>query len=63
MMKDAFEKAGFSKDAQVENLKETIKELEYSCATLQRHNDQLVERIRKLSSINIIIFKQREIFE
>ena len=31
-------------------LKETIKELEYSCATLQRHNDQLVERIRKLSS-------------
>ena len=50
MMKDAFEKSGFSKDAQVENLKETIKELEYSCATLQRHNDQLVERIRKLSS-------------
>ena len=34
----------------IEQLKTRVKSLEYDCAELQKHNDELAERVKKLAS-------------
>ena len=45
------------REHEITTLKARVKDLEYDCAELQKHNDALSERVRKLSA-----FKPRPSF-
>ena len=38
------------KELVIEKLEKQVKSLQYDCAELQKHNDELAERVKKLAS-------------